>query len=241
MQTDSLRKNFRAQQKAFHRFADKAARNPSPDHVHQLRVSNRRLRAILALVIKDPRFRHFRALKSSLRELGKVLGSQRELDVVIGDAAEFGLPVASLKKRIKSRKKKVKKFLSPSRRGALLGCFSQLDEELKFPVLMEKKPLTKLLKKVRAWRRRKLAPKNLHRFRIAIKKMRYILEALDRPVGPLKEIQGYLGRAHDLEVLQEILGKNKITRKAENRAVKKAKEMAPSALAFARNQLRSLL
>jgi CHAD domain-containing protein len=87
----------------------------------------------------------------------------------------------------------------------------------------------------------KAAPRGkeeLHRLRLEAKKMRYVLDALSLRGAVLRELQGHLGRAHDLEVLQQLLGDHPGAARDEARARDAALRVMRSAVARAEGELR---
>jgi CHAD domain-containing protein len=206
--------------------------------VHQLRVSVRRLRSILWLLRKDESFSP--ALDRSLRALGKALGSQRELDVAIQDAAKLHLSAPKLHRSQSSHQRSVRNRLR--NRNDLLAKLAVFSRRLKQrQEVKAKAQLSALLATARKWRSKKLrGSAQLHRFRIKTKRLRYVLEAFGQNTKPLRELQDNLGRAHDLEVLGTLVGKKKVIVKKEKKNERRAKRLAGPALRLAAKELTSL-
>lgn len=85
-------------------------RSPSPESIHFVRVSGRRLRAALRHL--EPCFRadHVQQLRTSVRRAGSLLGEVRDLDILMEnlsrDAARRGSPLALLMERLKDRRQR---------------------------------------------------------------------------------------------------------------------------------------
>lgn len=197
--------------------------------VHHVRVATRRLRAALPLAIEMGRF-GARDLRRDLKRVTRAFGDVREADVVrelILELAESHdwppLAVARIDNATLVRRddcrKAMRKDLSGLRGRALEKRIDALAARLE-ATNPEARALAVILAEVRR-RTRKLKERletagtvygvePLHRVRIATKKLRYALEAVegsldradDRARRKLKRFQERLGRIHDLQVAQ---------------------------------------
>lgn len=197
-----------------------------PETVHDLRVWSRRLQQGLVMPFPKPKPRRVRRLRRTLRQLRRTLGGWRNCDVHLELAAR-----ESRRTRSPARQRAWSLFREhlSERRGNLVAVARQdlLRRDLaKFAVDLEKlwsQPLeggaAALAQSLRssfdaAWAQWESAlahaqatrqPTDIHRFRIATKRLRYRSELL-RDLGHqkalpllsyLKEIQGALGKWHD--------------------------------------------
>ncbi len=203
-----------------------------PEAVHQARVASRRLREVLpALVAADTR--RGRHVAAAVRRVTRALGAVRELDVALGlfDAAvtTYGLRSAAqaparraLLEARSAALRKARATLTPARVARLRA---RLDALTAPTATLDRQALGDALhaRTLRAGRRLRkavddvttvYAPARLHNVRIAVKRLRYALEAegtargarrASSQVQQLRAIQDLLGRAHDLHVLDEFL------------------------------------
>ncbi len=210
--------------------------------VHDLRVSVRRLRVALWLAGHGKEIPRFGALSKSLRNLGKGLGGLRQLDVAIADAKFYRLPVGDLKVRRKEARKAADVALAPKLGDILekeLGRLVRLLNERDGVGAVE--GASKLLERVKTPKALAHGVKaEFHRFRIFIKKVRYTIEAFGLQPGRVKTLHDRLGKAHDLEVLQRLVGKNGAVRKDETLCRKRAAKIAGPAVRFARERLAAI-
>lgn len=231
-----------------------AALAGEPEAVHQARVASRRLREVLPVFVSADT-RRGRDLAAAVRRVTRALGSVRELDVAIGlfDAAvaAYGLrPVAlatarrALMTARSAALRQARTTLTPARVARLR---TRLDALTATAAAVDRQTVSDALhpRTLRAGRRLRkavdrvttvYAPARLHDVRIAVKRLRYALEAAlaargsRRPssqVQQLRAIQDLLGRAHDLHVLQGfLLG-------VEQRVVTRSRAAARDLAAFA--------
>ncbi len=215
----------------------------TPEKVHECRVGTRRARMSLWwLEQASKQTKKLRKARKLLGDFGRVLGERRQWDVLLKDAQKYGLDPQPLEAaRIKARealqafqdsdktKKIEKKVLKAVEKAKEL---SELDVS---------RPIKKLKKRLQHWK--DLPPMTetqFHECRIDLKKTRYVLEALGLDVTELKRIQDWLGQAHDLEILQQTLGKNDKVSKDEAMARNAAQDALPSTLTATIERLESL-
>jgi CHAD domain-containing protein len=211
--------------------AEKAASDPGPDGIHDLRVATRRLRAALELWLgTSPRKKLDRSRKT-LRRLGRRLGSLREADVNLSqlselreknptDAVAVEFALASETRRRKRRAKRLDREL---RRIDLADLSKEIRSEIE-DALDSKPgeiPLASVARKELEERLLRLsplldrapqhpAPKGLHLLRIELKKFRYSVELcspaydgrrVPHLVKRLKGLQDALGLVQDANAL----------------------------------------
>jgi len=217
----------------------KTRARPTADKVHDLRVAVRRLRVAIWLAGHDKEIPRFGALSKSLRNLGKVLGVLRQLDVAIADAKFYRLPVVDLKARRKEARKAADIALAAlpvdvlgKELGRLVRLLNERDGG------GARKGASKLLERVKTPKALARGSKaEFHEFRIFMKKVRYTIEAFGLQPGRVKTLHDQLGKAHDLEVLQRLVGKNGVVRKDEAMHRKRAAKIAGPAVRYARERL----
>jgi CHAD domain-containing protein len=196
--------------------------------VHRSRVASRRLREALPVVPAESAAPAVRKSRKAVRGLTRLLGGVRELDVSLAlldelmEEHEDLAPAVDMVRAFVQRERQ-------RRRGQMVRGVEELDPD------RLRQRLTALAETVRhatvAERRdrlrQRLEPRvagmasavdaagslyafdRLHRVRISIKKLRYLLELVhevarvgtSRLVRRLKDAQDLLGRLHDLEVL----------------------------------------
>ncbi len=213
--------------------------DPTRKNVHELRVTIRRIRAALWLIEHGSPRISFGKLPSSLRKLGQVLGEQRELDVAIQDATHYHLKTKKLKSQRRLKKQMLFAKIDSKHRQKIQHDLERAVRKLQsHPELNLAVGLTRLRGRLIPWvRKARINDDDLHELRITAKKARYVLEAIGKPIQPLRNLQGPLGRGHDLEILQDFSGKNI---KVQSDAVlhyQKARRTIQPALRFAIKQL----
>lgn len=164
--------------------------------VHDLRITLHRIRSLLELSSIETQ---------RLKKLDKALGKVRDLDVAIGNAKKYGLDCSDLKKKRRKDSKVAIELLS----GKKKKVFKDLDEtSKKFEKKVDLKSTAVKLKDSLKSFDHQLKDEELHKVRIGLKKVRYLLESAGKPVDRLKKIQDKLGEVHDLQVLSEYYKKN---------------------------------
>jgi triphosphatase len=214
-----------------------AALAGEPEGVHQMRVAVRRLRSLLAAVKQLlPEDAH-RAVGGEMAGLAAPLGPARNLDVFAAElldplraehAAEPGwdvLAAAAERARAHAHDRVDREILAPHHTATVLRLLRWFEGRgwraaqapdgaawLTSPISATAPRI--LERRRRAVRKRsrkfaRLAPRERHRLRIAVKKLRYTVELLGSVYDPrqlrrynrrLKRVQEDLGRANDLRV-----------------------------------------
>jgi len=212
---------FRRHGTTFDRLAGLATVRLTDERVHDLRVLSRRLRTAVALGRRLASHDGLGLLRRRLRTLGRVLGVRRALDVAAEDftAAAPGRELPGLAERRRAASVPVLRRLSARRRAALA---SALKSSARAVSVVPGRPpgLRKYvasgadrLQDALAHAREARTKEADHLLRIAAKKARYVLETVRamgihsavRAEGRLKDLQGLLGRAHDYEVLLDLM------------------------------------
>ena len=206
-----------------------SARNGEPGGIHQARVATRRVREALPLVTRGAPGRKW---KKRVSGLTRALGRVRELDVALmnldeltADAALQSEGIDVLRTILKEERQRLyadmaeqvdRVDLQKLQRKALSAAARLVESEAEDASAKRLKAVIK-----RAARRAVslqaaidnaggiYLPDRLHEVRIAVKKLRYVLEIareLSRSrasarIRTLKSVQDLLGRMHDLEML----------------------------------------
>lgn len=236
-----LKRYFKQLVRDFERASSRAAKKKlTPKELHKLRVLTRRLRSALWLIeqgsVKDL---SFAKVSKQLRKLGRMLGARRQIDVLKKDADAFRLHARGIKSKRRAAEQDLGDFLRPKAQAKLCKKLRAVLATLeKKPTIDLALPRQKLKTRLTPWL--KHPPRTqarLHRLRIQMKKTRYALEALGRPVSPIIELQDSLGRVHDLQVLRADVGSNARLEKAALQQRKQARRMIRSTLGFALRKL----
>jgi inorganic triphosphatase YgiF len=202
-----------------------AGRNP--EYLHQARVALRRLRSLLHMLpAPDPALS---SLLERLRGLARALGAARNLDVFVGETlpraggtAHAGMARlrerAVLARRAAAREARAA-ALAPAYTGLmldLLACLASLDAASDPPLEATAADwLGRLHKKARKRGRRvdSLGHAELHRLRIALKRLRYAMEffeplwpkAMPDALDALSDLQDALGGFNDAATAWKLL------------------------------------
>ncbi len=212
-----------------------ARRGEDAEAVHQMRVQTRRLRAALALfssVVRPPR----QAGRARLRWLSRALGRVRDLDVITAlledrhlmhlsgiEAARLEDLLAALKERRWRAQKKLAASLARGRYAKLGGALRDCARHPRFvgrgdEEAMATRYLTDVIhrqaRRVSAHRgmvERAPEAADLHALRIAVKRLRYVLDfhaevcgiAFDEERRLTRLLQDCLGEIHDHDLLLE--------------------------------------
>ncbi len=198
------------------RIAKKVSTDPDPERVHQLRTTVRRLETLLAAAgIK--RGKLLKQLARMRRRAGKV----RDVDVQIKALREIRLEASGTEKaRVlrhlqKTHRKRARKLMAAAQKELADRLQSRLNAAL-LKVIMQSATPRKDYTAAALDRFAKLAAsyptfkeENLHQFRMACKRVRYLAEmsgetpAAERVVAQLKRIQDAIGDWHDWLTLTE--------------------------------------
>ncbi len=210
-----------------------ARRGDDPEAVHQMRVQTRRLRAASALfagVLRAPR----RARASRLQWLARGLGRVRDLDVIVALLEDRHLPelggaeaarledlLAALKERRWRAQKKLGARLAGGRWEKLKAALGEWARHPRFAGrghedAVAARYLTDVIHRDanRVSARRGMTERvptaaDLHRLRIAVKRLRYVLDfhaetcglAFDAERRLTRQLQDCLGEIHDHDLL----------------------------------------
>jgi CHAD domain-containing protein len=196
-----------------------------PEFLHDFRVAVRRTRVLLGQVKHVFPKKQVKKFRAGFAWLGGVTGPCRDFDVFLlqledlePQSALIGLRefLAGLKS---GEHVKLARALSSARYRRLLGdwrSFLEAPPAEKDAPAHASRPLLEVIEK-RAWKLRKKilrlrhadSPGDVHRLRLACKKLRYVLdctrslyapEAYEAAVRPLKKLQDLLGDYNDAEV-----------------------------------------
>lgn len=214
--TKTIALYFHNQIKLLNQTEQSAAEKLSQSKVHDLRVTTRRVRAVLWLLKHSSTELHFKSLEHALRKLGKSLGNFREISIAINDAKIFSLNSDPLTLLRKNSKKRIRPLLKQKKRKKMFDRLKKIERKLAtFKSLNMKRAWEDLQAEILACKKLQMRSKQyqryqsqLHFLRITTKKTRYALEATGQAVKELERLQDLLGKAHDLYVLQKYLGRH---------------------------------
>jgi len=208
----------------------------SVDYVHDLRVGTRRLSEVVALVGGLTEKHIASAIVTALRDLRQAAGELRDLDVMHEHLERWRLPAAlkhlahSLAAEMPDRREALATKLraalaSPSLSAALVLLSQIIDAHANEAVRVEslalldralarrQKRRRKQLEEAFGKAARKQTAEALHEARIAVKKLRHVLELADgigrrgvkKELRFFKKLQSSLGTHHDVHVIVETL------------------------------------
>jgi CHAD domain-containing protein len=212
------------------------------EDVHRLRVTTRRLRSSLSVLRHSVDRDLADATRRELRALGRALGERRMWDIAIRDARVYGAPVRGLMLRRTRSNVKLRAALARKRVQSLLAGLEEAEKAI--PAIKPAQLARWLGSFEREFARRIQHPprttETRHRFRIRVKKTRYVIESLGRRSRLLEQLQEHLGKEHDLVVLQSFFGETPAMHRDEMRARLQADRVFARAVRSAITNLRAL-
>ena len=176
----------------------KVHKKPSEKSVHKLRVASRRINSLNEIINREK--------NGELTKLVKKLGKLRDLDVGLENARKFGLDTDELEADRSKRKKQLINFSRKKNRKKLSFELVDTEKSLKKELNNLDQIVDDFFLDLADRFTEELDEDHLHKFRVALKKARYFLEALGAQVESLSEIQETLGQIHDLDVLMDKFG-----------------------------------
>jgi CHAD domain-containing protein len=207
----ALERDWAKRMKIFQRLVDKGAGALSDDDVHDLRVTTRRLRASLWVLRHCMESNTGDRAHRELRSIGKVLGERRMWDIALGDAQKYGADTRAIEKKRARAHTKLRRALRGARVRSVLKDMQKLEEAVPGLMLERLVPWLQGYEWELAYRlqKRPKTPAERHALRIQAKKVRYVLECLGRKSARLEKLQDHLGREHDLDVVQGLIGRKR--------------------------------
>lgn len=235
----SIVKYLETQSEAIACLAPKVSRRLTGKLLHKLRVAVRRAKITLWCLKHSTAHLRFKKLSHHLNKLEKALGKVRELDVAIKDAKSYEIDSSTMKLLRKRCQKKLGKLICHKKMDILLKELKAAERVARSnsPILLTETRdiLGKLIEN--KIKHPIHSPKKLHSLRIDLKKIRYALEALGKPVDPMKPLQTLLGDAHDLMLLQKLSVTNKKAKSDQRSLNRQSMLLAGKVLPFAAAQL----
>jgi CHAD domain-containing protein len=206
------------------KFLKKAPKRPSPERIHQVRTSSRRLESALStLNISSGK----KQLLNDLPKIRKLCGKVRDMDVLIGLAMsvktqdEDRACLVQLVEHLgTARSKRAKKLRRLAKNNAPrvrkhLARVSKVIDELAAPRSDDSSSvdsqnaaaLVELASQLRS--PEKLNKRNLHAYRLKIKELRYVLQLAEtqqdnKMIATLGQVKDAIGEWHDWEELVAI-------------------------------------
>lgn len=212
-----------------------AVRNGDVAAIHDARVATRRLRAVLPLLADHRETQRWNDAQDTLKRAGRAFGRARDVDVAldllrtIEERSPVAAPAASMmrarlaRKQVKRRRKLIKRLESLdlsswSESGLLNGtgwrvipwAHPRWSRRLTTAIRDQARDLRAAIDHATGV----YFPKRAHAARVAIKRLRYSVELLDRSqperrpsLRALRRAQDALGSVHDREVLRKRLAR----------------------------------
>lgn len=205
-------------------------KGPTKDLNHKLRVSIRRIRTVIQILQNEGKAPLPKDENKILKRMWKHLGDVRDYDVSEEIAQENDLPLRNIRSERKAADEKLQKDLAKDALKKLLKHLNKLPIDDIHP-----EPTIKTLRQ--DLKALPLEAENMHAFRIILKKIRYLMEALDIEDDEFKKYQDVLGELNDLKVFLDCQGESPRVRSVYKRQLKKALSILEPATQLA---LRSL-
>jgi len=203
---------------AFSKAWKKSRANASEESIHDLRVSVRRLIATLELTRTLSRHAELQKLQRSLRKILKGMGPLRDIQVQLENISKMAQagPILEFKRSLERRERRqigaIRRDLKRDTKRQLSKSVKDVNAEyVRLHEALGDKKIHDSIEKVIARRRddflkarNRFKPSDgetLHRMRIALKKLRYSVEAAE-------PVLGYSAREHlrNMHALQQLLG-----------------------------------
>jgi CHAD domain-containing protein len=219
--TDHLRFSLNKAWKKFSATWKKARIKASEKSVHDLRVSTRRLIAILELVQALSKSDEIGQVRRTFKKVLKATGPLRDVQVQLQSVSDMkqvdllGAFRRSLKRRERREIEKIPNELKRGRQRRLTDAVKVVRSELnRLNESLGDDRIRSSVERVLGLRRNEflkaerqfhrllpLDEQALHKMRIAFKKLRYIVEAAQPVIGPSAKI-----RARKMQVFQQLMG-----------------------------------
>jgi len=187
---------------------------PQRKAVHQMRVAARRLRAALRLL-------GLRELDPELKRLQDALGDVRDLQLQVdwleGRDDDLGRArQAQLRKAEQGLERQLRAWRSRTLPALLEAAVDDSSPPARAAAKLLRRQLDRLERRLERARSR-LTPKVLHRARVSVKQVRYLLEVAKGSLpkkatslqADLKTLQASLGELHDVDVRIGLVKRNK--------------------------------
>jgi CHAD domain-containing protein len=228
-----------------------AARRGEAEAIHRLRVSGRRLRAALPLLVADPKLRALRRVRRRLRRLVRAVGLRRDHDVALVLLRKLSAGAArrteGLQRQLRDDQQRAQQQMQallhkahPRRLRAQLQALAR--EPATYEQTLERiaalaRREERALRAARAKLGRRFDPEALHTERRRLRRLRYAAELQDHLLGrksgaaeALRLMQDELGDLHDAWVLAQWLQRQAARapqalslRRLQNRALQAAR------------------
>lgn len=189
--SDYLKKEVRETR----RLLDKTSFSMNDDLKHDLRVSIRRIRSVLKVLEDSGQKALSDKKKKALRKMWQSLGKARDLDIVSSLADQYQVPVPDIKESRKTADRKLLKKLHKPGTRRLLKSLKKISRNAFLNQINFYPAIMRLREEIQ---RTSINSENLHVFRITLKKVRYLLEALNVDIEDFKKYQDVLGELNDL-------------------------------------------
>lgn len=187
---------FKKEVRETKRLLDKISANMNDELKHDLRVSIRRIRSVLNILEDNGQKPLSDKKKKALRKIWRCLGKARDLDIVSSIADQYQVPVPDIKESRKAADRRLLKKLEKPATRRLLKSLKKISKNAFLNQINCYPAIMRLRGEVQET---SINQENLHAFRITLKKVRYLLEALNFDIEDFKKYQDVLGELNDLK------------------------------------------
>lgn len=194
-------------------------KRPTKDLNHKLRVSIRRIRTIIQLLQKDGKAPLPKKENKILKKMWQHLGEVRDFDVSEEIAQKHELPLQRIRRERKDIDGKLQKDLTKANLKKLLNHLQELSADKALKHVHPAPVISTIRDRINAL---STENDNMHAFRIVLKKVRYLMEAMNIEDEEFKKYQDVLGKLNDLKVFLDCQGESANVRGAYRRQLNKA-------------------
>jgi CHAD domain-containing protein len=207
------------------------------DDIHDLRVGLRRINTIIQVLKNDRQAGISKNAQKFRKKIWRNLSDVRDMDVSVLLAKKFSIPTGPILKWRDEAETKLMKNLKKKEAKTFLG---ELDKLAKNKVLNQVHALPTIRRLQDAIKKTPARPDNIHAFRITLKKVRYLFEAMGHDVNGFKKYQDALGELMDLQVFLRDHHSSVKAKKEYKLRLKKALAIVSPARTMALRQLDSV-
>lgn len=210
----------------------------STKEIYRLRVSLRRIRTVLQLLDSISIDNLSNDDQKALQRIWKTLGKQRDLDVAKATAEKLAIDCPKLKATRKKIRIKTYEKLMECSLPSVLNKIQKIAHKQKTTKIDPSPLIADLQRQLKGEFK---AVDEVHKFRIILKKVRYLLESFQLDGEKFKSFQDVFCFLNDLESFHHFCGDHKAIEVAWNHQMKICQKALPDARKLAVSELNKLV